>query len=537
MTANTPAFIADIVAQLHRANHAPIHAPANPAPQLRQDSRAIQAGDVFVAFSGDVHDGRSHIATAIQAGASAVLAEAQGLAAFVDVANTANNPLNNVLNNPLNNPPNKALNAAPIIAVENLKQALGAIADAYYQHPSSQLDMLAITGTNGKTTVVNYLAQLLQALQHKPCAVLGTIGAGLYGAAKTTGLTTPHASQVHAVLAQALADGAGSAAIEASSIGVQEGRLNGVAFKVAAFTNLTQDHLDYHGTMAAYGAAKRALFDWPGLQAAVINIDDAFGVELLEYLQRMRPTVQRITTSIRSVSNTAGLFASDMRILPNGSQAFTVHYAGKAYPASLPALGAFNIQNSLTVLGCVLALGYDCGAAVAVLSGLQGVAGRMQRIEGVSTTPTPTPLVPLVLVDYAHTPDGLMQALQALRPVAQARQGRLHVVFGCGGNRDAGKRPLMGAIAQQYADVVTITNDNPRHENPADIAAQIAAAAPTARLELDRATAIAHAIQSAAPNDIVLLAGKGHETTQTIGEQVLPFSDAQHAQAALRTCL
>jgi UDP-N-acetylmuramyl-tripeptide synthetase len=471
--------------------------------QLCQDSRKIREGDIFVAFSGDTHDGRHHIEAAFQLGACMVLAEASGLEKFLT--------------------PN--IKAHQVIAVDNLKHALGHIASAFYAYPSQSLEVIGVTGTNGKTTVVNYLAPLLEQLQQKPCAILGTLGAGLYGHAKPTGLTTPHASQVHSVLATAVSAGAGSAAIEATSIGLQEGRLNGVAIDIAAFTNFTQDHLDYHGTLSAYAAAKRALFDWSSLHTAVININDELGLELFTHLQTTRPALRIISTGVNNLA--ADLNASDIKVLSNGTQSCTLHYQNQCYTLLVPVLGAFNIDNILTVLGCLLALNYDLTQIIPLLPHLNHTVGRMEVVK------TTQPQTPLVLVDYAHTPDGLLKALQALRPVAQARGGKLHIIFGCGGNRDTSKRPLMGAIAQTHADYVCITTDNPRDESPEAIAAQIAVAAPNASIQLDRYQAIQQVIQSANINDVVLIAGKGHETTQIIKGHSIPFSDVLSAQNIL----
>ncbi len=476
-----------------------INCIATASAVLRQDSRGVKSGDVFVAFSGDAHDGRDYIDAALKAGASCVLAEAAGL--------THQHPR--------------------VIAVTDLKQQLGYIASAFYGMPSAQLGCVGITGTNGKTTVAHYTAQLLQTLQKKPAGILGTLGAGLYGAAPSTGLTTPHASDVQRVIANCVTQGAGSAVIEATSIGLEEGRLNGVTFKVAAFTNLTQDHLDYHGDMNAYGEAKRRLFDWAGLKAAVINIDDSFGADLYSNLKSKHPQMSCITTGFK---HGVMLCASDVHVQADASQTFTVTYQGRAYPAQLAALGSFNVHNALTALGCVLALGYDAQQAIALLPQLHAVAGRMQVV---TTAAQAIASHPLVIVDFAHTPDGLSQALQALRPVAIERGGALHVVFGCGGNRDATKRPAMGVIAKQYADCITITNDNPRDEVAATIAAQVAAPAPLAMVELDRAIAIKQAIQNAQPADVILIAGKGHEATQTIAGVVTAFSDVAQAQAVL----
>ncbi|MEN9912290.1 MAG: hypothetical protein RI956_734 [Pseudomonadota bacterium] len=483
---------------------------AHTQTQLCQDSRLLKTGDIFVAFSGDIHDGRHHIATALKSGVCAVLAEAEGLEAFLtpDVVS------------------NQMIKMIQIIAVNNLKQALGGIADAFYNHPSQVLDVVAITGTNGKTTVVNYLAQLLEQLQQKPCVVLGTLGAGLYGKALSTGLTTPHASQVHTVLAQAIKAGAGSAAIEATSIGLQEGRLNSVAIDVAALTNFTQDHLDYHGTMAAYAAAKRSLFDWVSLKTAVINIDDALGVDLVSSLQTERPTLRLITTGL---TPTADLYTSDITILANGMQSFILHYQQQQYVITIPLLGIFNISNILTVLACLVALSYDLALVINLLPHLKGTPGRMEVVKIADLQ------IPLVLVDYAHTPDGLLKALQALQPVAHRRNGKLHLIFGCGGNRDASKRPLMGTIAHQYSDTVCITNDNPRDEDPETIAVDIATGIPDILIELDRSKAIKQIITQANINDVILIAGKGHETTQIIKGHSFIFSDVSCAEQILST--
>lgn len=465
--------------------------------QLRQDSRAVQAGDVFVAYSGGVHDGRSHIKAAFAQGASAVLADAQGYTS----------------------------NHSRVLLVADLKHALGHIAHHYYGKPSQQLACVGVTGTNGKSTVTHWVAHMLQNLQAKPAAVLGTLGAGLLGHTHDTGLTTPHACDTQLFLAQAASLGAGSASIEASSIGLVEGRLNGVSFGVAAFTNLTQDHLDYHGDMAAYAQAKRSLFDWEGLHTAVVNVDDTTGAQLARELSVQRPELNIITTGI---DLSAQLTASAITPQPDASQRFTVHYQGHSADACLPALGAFNVANALTAIGCCLALGHSLNEVLKQLPFLTGVAGRMQVVGDAAHSHQP-----LVVVDYAHTPDGLEQCLQALRPIAIARKGALHALFGCGGDRDASKRPLMGAVAQRLADIITITNDNPRSEDPSVIAAHIASAAPKARIELNRAAAIQQAVFNAAAADVILIAGKGHETTQTIAGVSQPFSDVAQAQAAL----
>lgn len=492
---NTPQAIAK---QLHTVKQA--------HTQLCQDSRQLKSGDIFVAFSGDVQDGRQYIDAAFKLGVCAVLAEANGLENFLI--------------------PNATYHHK-IIAVNNLKHVLGDIASEFYNKPSDYLDVIAVTGTNGKTTVVNCLAQLLEHLQHQPCAILGTLGAGLYGQALHTGLTTPHASQVHTVLSQAVSHYAGSAVIEATSIGLKEGRLNGVAIDIAAFTNFTQDHLDYHHTMSEYAASKRLLFDWGSLHTAVINIDDSFGSELFINLQKKRPLLNIITTGIHTRS--ADIYATDIQMLNEGMQSFTVHYQSHCYPMTTAMLGDFNISNLLTVIGCVLALKINISTIVAVLTQLNTITGRMQMIN----TDCKHLNAPLVYVDYAHTPDGLLKALQALTPLAHRRGGKLHIIFGCGGNRDTSKRSLMGKIAHQYADYICITNDNPRNEDPNTIAQQVALHAPNAHIELDREKAIQQTITHAQHQDVILIAGKGHETNQIIQGQVHIFSDIVCAKTVL----
>lgn len=504
---------------LHTALQA-IQTYAPQGAQLRQDSRAVQRGDVFVAHSGAVHDGRSHIAAAFAAGASCVLAEAHGF--------TSADPR--------------------VITVQDLKSQLGPLAAAFYDHPSAALDCLALTGTNGKTTVSLWAAQLLQSVSQTPSAVVGTLGAGVLGKTQSTGLTTPQACDMQRILAECRQQGARSVCIEASSIGWCEGRLNAVAFTVAAFTNLTQDHLDYHGSMAAYTAAKRELFDLPSLHTAVLNVDDAVGAAWAQALHAQRPTLRIISTGFAAQAH---LRASAATVLADGTQRFTMHFGDRSLPVTLGALGLFNIHNCLTAVASVMALGHDMAAIVPHIAALRGAAGRMEVVPSPAHTSSPRES-PLVVVDYAHTPDGLQQALQALRPLATQRGGQLSVVFGCGGDRDVSKRPLMGAIAAQFADAVVITNDNPRSESPQRIASDIAAGnvghnvggkvggqvggqvGGNALIVLDRAAAIATTIGQARASDVVLIAGKGHETTQTVGALITAFSDVVQAQAALK---
>jgi UDP-N-acetylmuramyl-tripeptide synthetase len=476
---------------------------------LRTDSRRVGNGDVFIAWPGAATDGRRHVVAALQAGACACMVEADGVAAF-------------------------DLGDPRIAAYPSLKAAAGPLASSWFGHPSRQLQVLAVTGTNGKTSTAWWSAQALSALG-KRCAVVGTLGIGeptrpgavQDSALMATGLTTPDPFTLNAALRQMVDDGFSACAIEASSIGLQEHRLDGLHIAVALFTNFTQDHLDYHGSMAAYWAAKRVLFNWPGLRAAVLNIDDPKGAELARELSG--GSLDLWTVSLQQQARMAGL---GLRTTAAGL-ALDVHEGATGRMPLVSALvGDYNASNLLCVLAGLRALGIPLANAVGAVAALTPVPGRLQRLSAAGIE---------VVVDYAHTPDALQKVLHALRPLAAARQGRLWCVFGCGGNRDAGKRPLMGAIAMQGADHVVITSDNPRHEDPALIAAQIEAGARQAAIGdgsplitvLERAQAIVHAVLHAAPGDVVLLAGKGHEDTQDVAGVKRPFLDAAQAQAAL----
>ncbi len=470
--------------------------------QLRTDSRLLQPGDGFVAWPGATSDGRAYVPQALQAGAAACLVEAEGAAGF-------------------------AFDDERIATLPTLKATAGAVADAFYAQPSAVLDVVATTGTNGKTSTAWWTAQALTALGRR-CGVIGTLGVGeppvqgRAGDIAHTGLTTPDAVTLHAAFRGFVERGFAACALEASSIGIVEQRLEAARIDVALFTNLTRDHLDYHGSMAAYWEAKRRLFGWPGLRAAVINIDDEHGAQLASELSGRG--LELWTVSLRRA---ARLSAQALRY-EEGGLAFTAVEAGGAHAEVRSALvGEFNASNLLVVLGGLRALGVSLADAAAAVPALTPVPGRLQRVAGAGLD---------VVVDYAHTPDALAQVLQALRPLASARGGLLWCVFGCGGNRDASKRPLMGAIAAAGADRVVVTSDNPRHERPDDILAQILAGV-TGHDEIDviedRREAIAHAIRDAQPGDVVLLAGKGHEDYQEIAGVKRPFSDLDEARAAL----
>ncbi|RQO83162.1 UDP-N-acetylmuramoyl-L-alanyl-D-glutamate--2,6-diaminopimelate ligase [Acidovorax sp. FJL06] len=471
---------------------------------LHTDSRQITPGDGFIAWPGAATDGRAHVADALVRGATACLVEQSGVEAF-------------------------GFSGEHLAALPGLKAATGPIAAQWFGQPTTRLDVLAVTGTNGKTSTAWWLAGALNELSNQEragqdqCALVGTLGTGVPPALVSTGMTTPDPVRLQRAFGAFVAQGLGACAIEASSIGLAEARLDGTQIRVALFTNFTQDHLDYHGSMADYWLAKRALFDWPGLQAAVINVDDPVGAQLHAELAGGGLDLWSV-----SARGAARLAAQDIALGDQGLR-FTVVEGAEQQLLQTRVIGHYNVLNLLGVLAALRSRGVPLADAVRACAGLQPVPGRMQRLVAVGQ--------PLVAVDYAHTPDALEKALQALRPLAALRGGQLWCVFGCGGDRDAGKRPLMGAVAQQQADQVLVTSDNPRSESPAAILHQIlqgTIAGATVRAEPDRAAAIAQAIAEAAPADVVLIAGKGHEDTQEAAGMRLPFSDMAHAQAALQ---
>lgn len=465
---------------------------------LQTDSRLIGPGDGFIAWPGAATDGRAHVADALVRGAAACLVEQAGVDAF-------------------------AFEGDHIAALPGLKAATGPIAAEWFGHPADRLDVLAVTGTNGKTSTAWWLADALNRLAGKGCAVVGTLGMGRPPALEYTGMTTPDPVRLQRAFAQFADEGLAACAIEASSIGIAERRLDGTRMRVAVFTNFTQDHLDYHGSMADYWLAKRELFGWNGLQAAVVNVDDPAGAQLHAELGGTALDLWSIALDAE-----ARLVARDVALGEQGLR-FTVVEGAAQQVLQTRVIGQYNILNLLGVLATLRSQGVPLADAVDACSHLQPVPGRMQRLVA--------PGQPLVAVDYAHTPDALDKALRALRPLAAERGGRLWCVFGCGGDRDAGKRPLMGAVAQQQADQVLVTSDNPRSEDPATIIHQIlqgTIAGASVQPEPDRAAAIAAAIGQADALDVVLIAGKGHEDTQETAGVRLPFSDMAHAQAALQ---
>lgn len=462
--------------------------------ELTLDSRAVKPGDLFLAIPGAQHDGRAHIADALVRGAAAIAYESEGASGLPS-------------------------SATPMVAIKGLAGQLSAIAGRFYGEPSRGIDLVGVTGTNGKTSVSQLVAQALDRLGER-CGIVGTLGTGFHGELESGRHTTPDPLAVQATLARLKQAGARAVAMEVSSHGLEQGRVAALAFDVAVFTNLSRDHLDYHGSMEAYGAAKARLFDWPDLRCRVINLDDAFGRELAgrEHDARL--------IGYSQIDPEAFLYCREATFDDDGVRAHIITPQGEGLLRS-PLLGRFNLSNLLAVVGALLGMGYPLGDVLAVLPELQGPEGRMQRLGGGEK--------PLVVVDYAHTPDALEKVLEALRPHAR---GRLLCLFGCGGDRDRGKRPLMAAVAERLADAVLVTDDNPRTEDPARIFDDIRPGfAEPANVEFvhGRGAAIAQLIASAGVDDVVLLAGKGHEDYQEIQGERLPFSDLVEAEHALST--
>ena len=468
---------------------------------LHSDSRRTRSGDGLIAWPGARHDPRDQVQSALKSGAKAALVEANDLRSDW-VADW------------------KGL---PIASMADLKHQSGHVSSAFYSDPSQHLTLVAVTGTNGKTTITWWLAQALNALS-RPCGLAGTLGVGAINRLRTTGLTTLQSVEWHAALANMRADGLSACALEASSIGVAEGRLNGTQIDVAIFTNLTQDHLDYHGDMAHYWEAKKRLMLWPHLRHAVINIDDPHGAELANDW----PSSAALWTT--SVRGNARLTASNILVTPQGVRFEVIERSAdqeSRADLSIQAAGTFNVSNALQVLAALRALGIPLAHAVEAFSGLSSAPGRLQPVHQGEQGPW-------VLVDYAHTPDAVAQVLGALRPAVQSRGGQLWCVLGCGGNRDASKRGPMAATAEAHAEHVVLTSDNPREEDPESIlsAMQHGLSRAPEWVGVDRAQAIAYAISHAKDADVIVIAGKGHEDYQEVKGQRLPFNDADVAQAA-----
>ena len=467
---------------------------------LHADSRNVQPGDGFLAWPGAVQDARQHVAGALQTGANACLVESSGIEKY-------------------------EFSSEKIAAYTNLKSAAAQIAAGYFGEPSKQLQTVGITGTNGKTSTAWWLAHALGKVNRR-CAMVGTLGIGAPESLVPNGLTTPDPVLLQQQLRRFVNEGFSACAIEASSIGLAEHRLDAVRFQVAVFTNFTQDHLDYHGSMPRYWAAKAALFEWPGLQSQVINVDDAQGLKLSAMLE-----AGGLDLWTYSVNSSARLRAESIQ--QNASHlVFDVVEGNQRRTVTTTAVGLYNVSNLLGVIGAMRALGLPFDDVVHACCDLPAVPGRLNTLD--------EPGVPLVVVDYAHTPDAIEKVLTALRPLAASRGGQLWCVFGCAGDRDAAKRPLMAAMAQRNSDYVVVTSDNPRSEDPARIVDQILLGLQqleSVHVQIDRALAIDQTIARAQPEDVVLLAGKGHEDYQEIHGVKFPFEDQRHARAALNARL
>jgi UDP-N-acetylmuramoyl-L-alanyl-D-glutamate--2,6-diaminopimelate ligase len=456
--------------------------------RLVSDSRRASPGTAFFAYPGEKADGRAFIGEAVHRGAAAVVWDPAGFDW-------------------------RGQWRVPNAPVAELKQRAGELAAQFHNHPSHALWMCGVTGTNGKTSCSQWIAAALSSAGAKS-GVIGTLGNGYPGALDEAGNTTPDALELHARLARFRDEGARAVAMEVSSHGLVQGRVNAVRFACALFTNLSQDHLDYHGSMAAYAAAKARLFATPGLRTAVLNLDDPMGTELAA---RLRGQLRVIGYTLEGACAADEVLALD--------EALELSFGSARARLVTRQVGRFNRSNVLGVIGCLIAYGLPFGEAVDLVTELPAVPGRMEKVAD----------HPLVIVDYAHTPDALEKVLATLRPVARERGGRLVVVFGAGGDRDPTKRPLMGAAASRIADRVVITSDNPRSEDPdRSIDAVAAGVQRASQREADRRRAIELALRDAAAEDVVLIAGKGHESYQEIAGRRLPFSDQAVAREALK---
>ncbi|WP_304985924.1 UDP-N-acetylmuramoyl-L-alanyl-D-glutamate--2,6-diaminopimelate ligase [Coxiella-like endosymbiont] len=465
---------------------------------LQTDSRKVQKGDLFIAYPGMRSDGRQYIKEAIDKQAVAVFFDPH------DYKPSIESPV-------------------PLIPISRLQNQVGEIAARFYSHPTKHLKIIGVTGTNGKTSCTHFIAQLLQS-QGMPCAVVGTLGYGFVRNLTKTNYTTPDPLQLQQAFVQMRTEGARAVVMEVSSHALDQHRVNGVHFDIAVFTQLSRDHLDYHGSMENYARAKELLFEKIGLSYGVVNCDDEFGRYLIA---KYHKKLMLIGYSMKGIKNDRVplIMATAIKTLDQGFSVTVQTPWGNGTLTTPPLFGRFNISNLLAVIGVLGLSGVSLEKSFLELSKLKNVPGRMQLVECASG--------PQVVVDYAHTPDALEKALMSLR---EHCRGQLICIFGCGGDRDRGKRPQMGAIAERYTDQVIVTNDNPRSESPLAIIQDIKAGFKNPQsvvVETDRAAAIHYAVQKATVDDIVLIAGKGYETTQVIGRDVLPFDDVQEAQKAL----
>jgi UDP-N-acetylmuramoyl-L-alanyl-D-glutamate--2,6-diaminopimelate ligase len=467
-------------------------ATSNPQiDNISLDSREIRPGGLFVALKGEKVDARDLILEAMQQDAVAVLVDKGDEPALAGKLSGLTN----------------------VLQLENLRTELSRIGARFYAKPSDKLKVVGITGTNGKTTIAWYLAQMLEILGVST-GVMGTLGAGPVNALESTGLTTPDALRVQKRLAEMVHAGLDVVCMEISSHGLTLGRVNKVEFDTVVYTNLSQDHLDFHRTMEAYAGVKKSLFSEYEYRHSVVNSDDSLGLEIADYIGE---------DCLSYGIDRGRMRAQDIRLRPRGLQ-FTVSHEGEEAVLSTALIGKFNVYNLLAVLGVARKMGYSLVESAAALAKCHAVPGRMERID----TQTGDPVV---VVDYAHTPDALDKALLACR---EHCGGKLSLVFGCGGDRDREKRPEMGRIAERHADEIFITDDNPRSEQPGAIVADIQRGLSSAVWVLhDRALAIRAALTQACAEDWVLIAGKGHETTQSYADRIVDFDDRVSARQTL----
>jgi UDP-N-acetylmuramoyl-L-alanyl-D-glutamate--2,6-diaminopimelate ligase len=467
------------------------------------DSRQLNPGDLFIALAANPQVRAQHIKQAITADVAAVCYSAEL-------------PLEPELMQQL-----AGINIE-LVAVANLNDKTSRLAAAFYHYPSAVMTIIAVTGTNGKTSVTQFIAQ---ALEHvgQPCGVIGTLGCGRLTDMQYNGMTTPDPVRLQAMLAEMRDSGIQYVAVEASSHALEQGRLNFVDIDYAVLTNLSRDHLDYHQNMTDYAAAKQRLFDFGSLQAAVVNADDTFGQSLIPLLAEKQTT----TIGYSCKESQADLYASDICAARTGLQ-FVLQIAQQTLTIQSRLLGKFNVENMLATAAVLSLLEWSADEIAQGLNQLNSVDGRMQLLA--------SDLQPTVVIDFAHTPDALTKALQGMRQHMNTNS-RLWCVFGCGGDRDNGKRPLMGQIASELADKVVLTDDNPRSENSATIIKHILAGIRTdtdIHVEADRQRAIEYAVTDAALEDMVLIAGKGHEHYQEISGVKKPFNDYEIAMKAIQ---
>jgi UDP-N-acetylmuramoyl-L-alanyl-D-glutamate--2,6-diaminopimelate ligase len=467
---------------------------------LTLDSRKVEKDDLFIAVKGALSDGCQYIQQAIQRGATAVLIDASQLTEEVSFQQ-----------------------GIPLIPIQNLKQQIGSLAARFYDYPAKKLRMIGVTGTNGKTSCAHYIAQALQA----PCGVIGTLGSGVYGALGEAGLTTPDAITLQALLHQFVVKGVKTVVMEVSSHSIDQGRINGIEFEIGIFTNLTQDHLDYHGTLEAYAAVKYRFLTAASTQQVIINDDDPYGKKWINKLAEQKSVFGYSLEKPNNFSRAIPfIYSTQAHLTLQGIKSYVYTPWGEG-EIEIPLVGKFNLSNALAVITALCVYGLSFNDVLDRLRQLRPVPGRMQVVPGINSS------LPLVVVDYAHTPDALENALQSLRAHTK---GKLVCVFGCGGDRDPGKRPIMGKIAERLADKVLITNDNPRHEKPEEIAQQILRGfthPEHVAVVLDRSKAIQNSIQWVTGNDCVLIAGKGAEHYQQIGDENIPFDDVEEVSKCM----